>query len=177
MSETEKKTSTKRSYVQEDVRLAESTRLKALWDAAGRNTKYALTQKQFAEKFGLGGQAFVQQLLNGHRPLNLETALPFVSYLRCRLGDFSPRLESLLQKYTAVVMGDPQYDDIIVRLTPALADMIRQYVFLAPHDQAEIAKTIQARHQSMVAAVQRMAPHKIEQMTRMIEPNSLVEVP
>lgn len=174
MSE-EKKTSTKRNFVTNDVRLAEAQKLKVLWDAAGRNTQHPLTQKQFAEKYGLGGQAFVQQLLNGHRPLNLETALPFVSYMRCRLGDFSPRLDSLLKKYTAVVMGDPQYDDIIVRLTPSLADMIRQYVFLAPHDQAEIAKTIQSRHQSMVSAVQRMAPHKIEQMNRMIEPNSLIE--
>lgn len=175
MSETEKKTSTKRTYVPDDVRLAESEKLKALWDAAGRHTQHPLTQKQFADKYQLGGQAFVQQLLNGHRPLNLETALPFVSYLRCRLEDFSPRLESTLQKYVSVVAGDPQYDDIIVRLTPDLADMIRKYVTLAPHDQAEISKTIQARYQSMMSVLDRLAPHKVEQLNRLTEPNKLIE--
>jgi transcriptional regulator with XRE-family HTH domain len=170
----EKPISTKKSYVPEDVRLEEAKRLRKLWDDATHNTRHPLTQLQFAQKYNVGTQGFVQQLLNGKRPLNLETALPFVSYLRCDIGEFSPRLKAMLVKLTSSVNG-PEYHDLIARLTPEIADMISKYTNLAPHDQKEIAKTVNDRYQSMVSVLDRMAPHKVNILTKMTQPNELID--
>lgn len=65
----------------------EAKRLKTLF-----KEKSPLSQKDFAEKYGLGTPANFGQYLNGYRPLNVRLALMISNALNINISDFSPRL-------------------------------------------------------------------------------------
>ena len=65
----------------------EAKRLKTLF-----KEKSTLTQKDFAQKYGLGTPANFGQYLNGYRPLNVRLALMIANALDINISEFSPRL-------------------------------------------------------------------------------------
>lgn len=171
----EKRKSTKRTLVSDEVRMDESAKLSALWDRAKRATKRPLSQKEFAEKYDLGGQAFCQQLLNGYRPINLESAIKFAAYLKCDVGDFSPRLKSVLEKYVATVNADSTMDDIVAKLTPERADFLRKFDQLPSHNQSEIITIVNDRYRTVMETIKKLAgPSVSEKLVRMTENNELI---
>lgn len=171
----EYKQTTKKHYVREDVRKDEARRLSALWQAAKSDTRYPLTQSQFGEKYEIGGQAAVQQLLTGKRPLNIDQAIKFADYLRCPIGRFSPRIEAILEKYLATI-NSCEYNDLLSVLTPERADLWRKFAVLEEHDQNDIAKTIQVRYETMRRILERLAPPSSqERLLRLSTPNQTLD--
>ena len=67
----------------------ESTRLKALWDAAAKTRR---SQAEFAEAYDLGTQGNVGHYLLGRSALNPKAAAAFAAELNCRISEFSQRI-------------------------------------------------------------------------------------
>ena len=75
--------------------LEEARKLKALWDNCASHP----TQAVFGETYDLGIQANVGHYLNGRSALNLKAANAFARELKCKVSDFSPRLQAELDAY------------------------------------------------------------------------------
>ena len=60
--------------------------------------KSTLSQRAFAQQYGLGTGGNLNQYLNGRRPLNLRVAMTFASALKIQVKDFSPRLAREIAK-------------------------------------------------------------------------------
>lgn len=105
--------STTRKTAIEPEHLAESQRLKAIWD----NRKAAGTvgsQQAFGERYGIGNQAAVWQCLNGAVKISKKQAAGFALGLQCAVADFSPRLAAeiaALQPIEAPVQPPPDFAD------------------------------------------------------------------
>lgn len=67
--------------------VAESVRLKSIWDQRAK-----ITQEKFGLKHEVGTQGMVWQYLNHRSPLNAKAAVAFAAELACDVADFSPRL-------------------------------------------------------------------------------------
>lgn len=71
-----------------------------------------LSQAEFAETYGIGSQAQLWQFLNPDskkgRPLNLSAAIGFANGLNCRVGDFSPSLQKLIDKVALYASSDTE---------------------------------------------------------------------
>ena len=74
----------------------DAERLRELFKRSGQN------QTEFAEKYGLGSQGQLWQLLNvdkkGGRPLNIMAAIKFAEGLNVRVSDFSPSLQEAIDR-------------------------------------------------------------------------------
>jgi len=172
----EKRPTTKNDAVSKKIRLYEAQKLTALWSAAKDKTSNSLSQAAFAKKYKVGGQAYIQQLLSGERPINLKVAMKFSSYLRRSIADFSPRLRDELAIYVAFAKADSQFDDLIAMMSPETADLWRKYHFLAEHDQKDIAKTITDRHTSMLRALEMIGGKSAaDKFSNLTKPNALIE--
>ncbi len=88
-----------------DEHREEARRLKRVWDI--EKDCRGFTQEQAASRMGYATQAAVSQYLNAKIPLNLDSALKFANFLRCRVSDFSPRLGLLLQDYETGAAQSP----------------------------------------------------------------------
>ncbi len=86
--------------------LAESGRLKAIWDA----TENRPSQAVFAEVNEIGGQSAVTSFLNGKTPLSLKAAKGFAKGLNCLISDFSPRLAALESSWPFELVDREQYE-------------------------------------------------------------------
>lgn len=89
----------KRSKITDEHR-AEAAALLAIWQA-----KHTLTQEEFGQTYGLGGQANVGHYLRARNPLNLKAATAFAQHLQCEIADFSARLYNELRSLSRVEGG------------------------------------------------------------------------
>lgn len=85
--------------------VAESVRLKAIWDQ-----KAKITQEKFGLKYDVGTQGMVWQYLNHRSPLNPKAAVAFSTELGCDIADFSPRLAAEIEGLSRNT-GTPIDDD------------------------------------------------------------------
>jgi len=85
-----------------------------LWDKFKTfQAVHHISQKQFAEDFGLCSVSNISQYLHGFRPLNLESGLKFAKGLQCPLEDIiSPDLVQLVyDAYSAMKKAPELYKD------------------------------------------------------------------
>lgn len=71
----------------EQWQLEDSQRLKQLFKERSR-----LNQTEFGVRYGIGNQGYVWQLMNGRRPLNIDTVKKFADGLGCSIDEISPTL-------------------------------------------------------------------------------------
>lgn len=83
-------TSTKES-VPTDIKIQEGAALRRLLEDR------KIAHQQLAEDSQIGTKAYVSQLINGHRPLNIEVAARVASMLGVRIDEFSPRLADIVR--------------------------------------------------------------------------------
>ncbi|OAT46981.1 helix-turn-helix domain-containing protein [Providencia heimbachae] len=76
-----------------DEQKFDAARLKALFQA-----QKGLTQAVLADDLGFANQSAVSQYLNGRIPLNVEVAIKFADRFGCLVSDFSPSLQSEINK-------------------------------------------------------------------------------
>ena len=76
-----------------DENLAESAKLRELWEK--RKHLHGLNQTEFGHEYDIGTQATVSHCLNGTMAISLKAATGFAQGLRCNVADFSPRLAAL----------------------------------------------------------------------------------
>ena len=81
---------------------ADAQRLKALF-VKWQKGPDGLSQEQFAEKFQIGSQGYLTQLLNGYRPLNAKIAARFAAGMQCEVKDFSPTLAAEIADVAAAI--------------------------------------------------------------------------
>lgn len=65
----------------------EAKRLRAIYDQEPRGT-----QAEFGEKWDIGNQSAVGNMLNGKQAISLLAGAKFAKALNCSIADFSPRL-------------------------------------------------------------------------------------
>jgi len=82
--------------------LAESNRLKQLWDSRPHRT-----QAEFGEAYDLGNQANVGHYLNGRSALNPKAAFAFAAELECAVSEFSPRLSAEMERMASAAQSAP----------------------------------------------------------------------
>lgn len=82
---------------------AESARLRALWEEAGRSVRG--TQAEFGKTYGVGNQSAVGQFLRGDVPISLGAAIAFAKVLGREVADFSPRLAAEIAAGLSVVQA------------------------------------------------------------------------
>ena len=83
-------TSTKES-LPEDIKTQEGAALRKLLDDLKFN------HQRLAKESEIGTKAYVPQLVNGRRPLNIEAAVRIANVLKVRIDDFSPRLAEIVR--------------------------------------------------------------------------------
>ncbi len=71
----------------EQWQLEDAARLKELFKEKSR-----LNQTEFGARYEIGNQGYVWQLMNGRRPLNIDTARKFADGLGCSIDEISPTL-------------------------------------------------------------------------------------
>ncbi|KXU38688.1 hypothetical protein AXE65_00850 [Ventosimonas gracilis] len=77
----------------------DAARLAAIFEK--RKAEDGLTQAVLADILGYSVQSAVSQYLNAKIPLNVSAATKFASGLRCRVADFSPSIQSEIDKIAA----------------------------------------------------------------------------
>jgi len=93
---------------------AEAEALRNLWD--GTDASKRGTQSEFGERFEIGSQGLMWQLLKGKTPLSLKAAKAFAVGLHCKLSDFSPRLAALETAWPFELVDREMYDALSVAL-------------------------------------------------------------
>lgn len=71
----------------EQWQLEDAQRLKDLFKERSR-----LNQTEFGVRYEIGNQGYVWQLMNGRRPLNIDTVKKFANGLGCSIDEISPTL-------------------------------------------------------------------------------------
>jgi len=71
----------------EQWQLEDARRLKELFKERAR-----LNQTEFGVRYEIGNQGYVWQLMNGRRPLNIDTVKKFADGLGCSIDEISPTL-------------------------------------------------------------------------------------
>ncbi len=89
-------------------------RLKQLYEA---RVPEGMTQKEFGQRYGIGSQGFVGQILNGIRPLNYETAAKFARGLHCTIYDICPEMGDSVKEELLPVLGKAMRRAAVVLLT------------------------------------------------------------
>lgn len=84
----------------EQWQIDDAARLKTLFAA-----KATCSQAEFGALYGIGNQGYVWQILNGRRPLNIETARAFSVGLKVPIDEFSPVLAKRISAAQAQVGG------------------------------------------------------------------------
>ena len=154
-----KKPSTKKSVVPDDVRMEEARLGAIVFRDAKHNTTHPLSQKEFGKKYEIGGQAAVQQMLNGLRPMNLPFALKLSAYAGVPINKFSPRLQAELDKLVAAASSsNSPFSDLVSRMTPERADMWRKFDALTKPVQDEIIRMVDTHYKSHLEILKAMAP-------------------
>jgi len=90
-------TSTKES-IPDAIRTREGQELQRLLKA--RN----ITHQQVADSSGIGTKAYISQIVNGIRPLNIDSASRLARSIGARIDDFSPRLADMVREAHAHVI-------------------------------------------------------------------------
>jgi transcriptional regulator with XRE-family HTH domain len=170
----EKRQSTKKTAVPLHVVAEESAALRRLWERARAMSSRGLTQKEFGEKYNVGGQAFVRQLINGERSINLRAAQKFASYFGCEISDFSPRLQKEADMINAVSgAGDLSIRDVVAGLTPENYELVRKLSVIDERRRDQIIKTINEEYENVLRVVQRLSGDKsasrVRKMARVID--------
>lgn len=172
-AETEKRQSTKKTAVPPSVVTEESAALRRRWEIARNQVSRGLTQKEFGEQYNVGGQAFVRQLINGERSLNLRAAQKFASYFGCEISDFSPRLQKEADMINAVSgAGDQSIRDVVAGLTPENYEIVRKLSVIDERRRNQIINMINEEYEAILRVVRRLSGEKsvsrVKKMARII---------
>lgn len=87
-----------------EIEKGECAKLKAIFD--DRKKQLGLSQQSLGDLMDIS-QGAVGHYLNGRNALNLEAAKRFAKHLKCRIGDFSQRLQKDLEQYAFTLQEHP----------------------------------------------------------------------
>jgi len=114
----------------------DAARLAAIFEK--RKAEDGLTQAVLADILGYSVQSAVSQYLKARIPLNVSAAIKFAGGLRCRVADFSPSIQSEIDKIAAfATQRDTQ---ISFGITQVLSEPTRAVIDLLLLPEAEQAK-------------------------------------
>ncbi|WP_066632317.1 helix-turn-helix domain-containing protein [Bordetella sp. H567] len=116
--------------------IEDAARLKAIFNA--KKQPLRLTQESLAARLGFSNQSGVSHYLNAKAALNINAAVLFAEALQVSVGDFSPRLQSEIDRIAQFATGMPAPRAARVQSEWPFSVTREQYDRLSRGDKARI---------------------------------------